>query len=304
MNSHSVFTVYPMRVLWCIGLFLAIGAAQAQSLHVADDAYIDSYREGRNTGGARVIRVDDRRRVIRSGFVRFDLSPLPDNLTGADIEQATLALWVSDLRIPGELALHQVVEDWEENVLTASNAPAIDAPFATLTVPPDSQNGYLTVDVTEVVRAWLDGAENHGIALLPQGLTVLLDSKENTRTSHPMEIKVATNGQPGLPGPQGIPGPDGPQGPAGIPGSRIGVNAISNGPITVLGSAATSQPVNSVRLTCPNNQLAVSGSYRSNIPFVVATTSARDGISSWAFTFRNLGNATATVTPAITCATR
>lgn len=279
MRHRSLFAGTSSGVYLGLAALLAAGAPQAQTLHVEDDAYTDSVRAGLNTGAAREIRIADTGRAQRSGYVRFDLSPLPASLSGADIEQATLALWVADLRRSGELSLHRVLEDWDEGELTAGNAPLVDTAFATLSVPNDSENDYLTVDVTDLLRAWLDGEPNQGIALLPQGIRVKLDSKENFRTSHPMEIKLATVGLAGPEGPQGEPGPQGPrgatgpagpqgplgpagpagpQGPTGTAGSTVEIRVNSRSApcsdeISVLSNVCT------VTASCPSGSLLISG---------------------------------------------
>src|SRR5262245_36465015 len=87
-------------------------------------------------------------------------------------------------------------------------------------IAPQDRHGFLIVDVTPAVRAWLDGAlENHGLVLSanPAGVSVEFDSKENTGTSHEpqLEITLGSIGPPGPPGPAGEPGPAGPPGVAG-----------------------------------------------------------------------------------------
>lgn len=79
--------------------------------------------------------------------------------------------------------------------MTASNAPLVSStPFATVPIALADKNNWVTIDVTDIVQAWLDGVQtNFGIAIRPNasdGIHVTLDSKETTSTSHPMELVV------------------------------------------------------------------------------------------------------------------
>src|SRR6266550_8924851 len=83
-------------------------------------------------------------------------------------------------------------------------------------------NSFLVVDVTQLVKEWLNGSanggiDNDGIALVADTSTtyVVLDSKEGVVTSHHeprLEIVLANSG------PQGPVGPQGPQGSQGFQG--------------------------------------------------------------------------------------
>jgi hypothetical protein len=76
---------------------------------------------------------------------------------------------------------------------------------------------YLIVDVTSLVRAWLDGEPNNGMALVPMGaVSAAFDSKENRTTGHDPELNIVLKGGAGSVGPMG---PQGPQGPQGIQGA-------------------------------------------------------------------------------------
>ena len=53
------------------------------------------------------------------------------------------------------------------------------------------------VDVTNLVKDWLDGTSNFGIAFLPvsaSGIRMAMDSKESRHTSHSMVIEVTQGG--------------------------------------------------------------------------------------------------------------
>ncbi len=157
----------------------------------------------------------------RVGFARFDLTPLPDGITGADIEKATLRVWVEKVGQAGDINFVIVQSPWDESTLTAGLAaqfppgiPVVD----TLSVTSADVENFVTVDVTEAMRSWVDGTHpNNGLEAMPVGVEVELGSKE-TDKEHEMQIEVALVSV-GPAGPPGADGAAGPQGPAGADGA-------------------------------------------------------------------------------------
>jgi hypothetical protein len=65
---------------------------------------------------------------------------------------------------PAELACHRVLSAWSESSVTWNTRPTVAPAFAV--VAPIDDLGYVTCDVTQLVKDWLSGAAaNHGIAL-------------------------------------------------------------------------------------------------------------------------------------------
>lgn len=206
-----------------------------------------------------------------SGYARFDLSALPEIPPGSGIEAATLRVWVDAVTIPGDLNIAPVLAAWDERTISLAGAPPIGQAVSTLSVGDSDAQRYLSVDVTALVRQWASGTlENHGLALMgsPDGVVdVQFDSKENTATSHPMEIEVVITsvgpqgprgftgpqGAPGIQGPQGVQGPQGPQGPAG-PNGLAGYEWVK---VTQQASLSVNQCA-SVRAECPINKRMLS----------------------------------------------
>lgn len=91
--------------------------------------------------------------------------------------------------VVGELRLHPVLEAWDEAALTWSQRPAYGAEETALT----SIAGYgtLELDVTGLVRDWLDGATpNHGV--------VLRNPTARTLGMHSLEASVDAALRPAL----------------------------------------------------------------------------------------------------------
>jgi len=198
--------------------------AAAVLARLTDDAHVSQSARTSNFGSAPTLLVQGPGSVTGQSYVRFDLTTLPAGTRGPDIVRAQLRLWVSRVVRGGMLDVHTARGAWSEESLTMANAPG-PGQGATIGIPiaPQDRHGFLIVDVTQVVRAWLDGTlENHGFVLSanPAGVSVEFDSKENTGTSHEpqLEITLGSGGPPGPPGPAGEPGPAGPPGVAGSAG--------------------------------------------------------------------------------------
>jgi Collagen triple helix repeat (20 copies)/TGF-beta propeptide len=153
--------------------------------------------------------------------MRFDLSTLP---SGVAVNKAALRVYVNTVNAGGSVDVHQVVDAWSEATLSALNSPALGALAASIDVAASDQDQFVTVDVTNVVRGWLDGSvPNHGIALVPSvtnPIRMAFDSKEATATSHAPELVIALDGPMGPAGPAGPSGAAGPPGNDGAPGGQ------------------------------------------------------------------------------------
>jgi hypothetical protein len=119
----------------------------------------------------------------------------------------------------GTMDVYQVNGSWSEGKVTYNSAPALGTKLVSAVSV--SKSGYLSLDVTPTVQAWLNGTlANNGIALVPtsgSAISVSFDSKENFFTSHTAQLNLVLVSA-GPPGPQGVQGPIGPQGPQGSQG--------------------------------------------------------------------------------------
>ncbi len=130
----------------------------------------------------------------------------------------------------GTFSVAPVVEAWTEESVNGKALPALGEAFiAGIPVAREDSGSFVTLDVTALVRQWIDGTTmNHGLALVPDdGRTFFfIDSKENKKTGHEPRIEVmftwgvaGTVGPKGAPGTPGTAGPPGPAGPEGAPGA-------------------------------------------------------------------------------------
>jgi len=195
--------------------------AMAGLARLTDDAHVSQSARTSNFGAAPTLLVQGPGPTAGQTYLRFDLTTLPAATRGAAVVRAMLRLWVSRVVRGGMLDVHSAHGAWTEELLIAANAPGPDREVVTgIPIAPRDRQSFLVVDVTALVRAWLDGTlENHGLVLTANaaGVSVEFDSKENTGTGHEPELEI-TLGAAGPPGPAGPAGEAGPAGPPGVPG--------------------------------------------------------------------------------------
>ena len=166
----------------------------AVTLNVTDDAFIKLSNPNKNLGSRRQIKVDDPHDF--RGFAKFDLTVL-GGLTSNQISKATLRFFLNRVKEGGTITLHKVTQDWDEGTITAGTAPNFDALFASVVITKPDARTFVLVDVTALLKDWLNGAGNFGIAFLPlssSGIRIAIDSKESKHTSHSMVIEVTQGG--------------------------------------------------------------------------------------------------------------
>jgi hypothetical protein len=204
-----------------IGLVLVCGsAAFAADAVLTGDATVRNAQPSSNFGSLPQIEVSSG----ANGYVQFDLTGLPAGVTSANAGSAVLRLFVDKLSSPGMLLVGAAAFGWHEATITALGAPG-GPPLASASVT--SANAYISVDVTIIVRQWLDApSSNSGFVLSAgNGAGFFLDSKESVSASQPprLEINLVSMGPQGPAGPTGPDEPrgiQGPQGPAGTTGPQ------------------------------------------------------------------------------------
>jgi len=140
---------------------------------LTDDAYTSSSKPAKRFGKKKGLLVS---RSTRS-FLKFSLSTLPSGTVAADIEKATLKLYASKRRRAGSFDVFAVTCPWSERRITHRTAPVLaDHAETGAPVSVGGVNQFVTVDLTTLVRDWVDfiatsgasGRANNGIALVSQ----------------------------------------------------------------------------------------------------------------------------------------
>ena len=213
---------------------------------LADDSYTSS-SSGASNFGKRINLLVQGSPGGPSGkrsFLKFDLSELPDGTTGSHVGKATLRLFVNKVTKAGSFDVVRVAGDWDESSITDNTAPAPGSVEAEgVSVEVEDVNSYIKVDLTNLVKDWMDGVvANNGIAIVPnmEGIDVSFDSKENKASSHEASLSIAL--QP-LQGAQGATGPQGPKGDEGDTGPQGAMGPT--GPTGPMGATGTQGPTGS-----------------------------------------------------------
>jgi hypothetical protein len=185
--------------------------------------------------------------VIGSGentYLQFSFAGLPSGLNGNNVSAANVVVYVDAVSTAGTMDVYAVASSWSASTITYNNAPTLGTKI--LSAVPVSKTGYVSLNVTSTVQAWLNGTlPNYGIALVPtSGSSILaaIDSIDNILTSHPAQLNLVlvSAGPQGPEGPQGPTGPAGPAGAAGATGATGQTGAT--GPTGPQGPAGPTGP--------------------------------------------------------------
>jgi hypothetical protein len=230
-------------ILALLAIFITARSASAVEALLLQDTYVDNGTTGgkpynSNYGSAIDLRVFKGNGRVARAFLKFTLATLPAGTTANDIVQARLRLWINNnSTAAGAITLSPVTTAWDEYLLKDNSSGNLTFGLPKLSeMSVSSSNSFMSVDVTDWVKAWLGGTlANEGIQIEPAATTTLLDiafdSKESNQTSHEPRLEVSLSrtgpagpqgapGVPGIPGPPGVPGTTGSIGPVGPAGSQ------------------------------------------------------------------------------------
>ena len=242
MRNNVLRTSRLPTVLLMLALLPLWPCISSAGVILTDDAYTSSSKPTTRFGKQGSLIISTRTR----SFVKFDLSTLPSGTVGASVEKATLKLFVSKQKKAGSFNVFAVTSPWIEGTITNATAPTLAGTAETGSpVIVNAVGKYVTVDLTDLVRDWLDGTLiNNGVDLVRHAaLSAEIDSKEAQNTSHDAQLDIVLVGGTGAagpagpigpPGPEGQSGPTGPTGPTGLAGAT--------GPRGVTGLAGPTGP--------------------------------------------------------------
>ena len=248
-------------VVAIIALLTSVPQAFALDALLLQDTYVDNGTSGKvppnstNYGSGTDLRVFRGWGRIGRSFLKFSVATLPPGTLATDITQARLRLWVNSSATQlGSVTMTPVTSAWDELTLkdTATATMTFGAPKI-VEIPVNHSSNFISIDVTDWVKAWLDGTlRNEGFVIEASASTALLnlafDSKEAELTSHEPRLEIALSkigpiGPAGPEGPQGLPGVEGVKGETGAPGAT--------GPEGPAGAAGPQGPVGATGLAGP-----------------------------------------------------
>ena len=151
-------------------------AAPALEVLATDDTFIHGVRSDDSFGDSSLMKVS--RWADRTAYISFDLSSVI-----GDVESATIALRVADVEERGTLSVHLPQGAWRESSLTADTSPSLNPnAITTLEIRERDQKSVMAVDISGVMKAWLDDpSSNFGLALVALKGEFDFDSTEGER---------------------------------------------------------------------------------------------------------------------------
>lgn len=128
------------------------------------------------------------------GLIKFDLSSIPANST---VTSATLYLYEHDSKDGQMTYIYRVTSNWSENSATWLNWSLLggdfDSGISHFTFIPAQNNCRLTMDITNLVQAWVNGTyQNFGLMLYSIGpnQTINYTSKEDGTASQRPKLNI------------------------------------------------------------------------------------------------------------------
>jgi hypothetical protein len=188
-----------LRTAFLLGLIVQLVSFEAQAFTVSasEDAQVRIGRQStKNFGARRLVTV----RATAGGFhgyVKFHLGELPIPVTGATIAKAVLRIPLARVTRAGTIDIARVDGVWSEETITGATPPTLGAAVGQVSLERSDAGQIVSADVTDLVRAWIDGVfANHGLALLPaNGVRTDIHSRESRGARAPMRIDLVLLGR-------------------------------------------------------------------------------------------------------------
>src|SRR5262249_55793061 len=144
------------------------------------------------------------------GLIRFDLSGM-SGVGASDVQKAVVWLYVNRVTTAGAIDVQDLTTTWVESTVTWNAAPVAGATLGTIQVT--AANQWVGLNTTRKVRGWrAPPSTTCGLMLsagIPPTTPILLDTKENTSTTHPAQLQIGRGGRGGAPAASGPAGPTG-----------------------------------------------------------------------------------------------
>ena len=204
MNASLPRPIVAIASILLAGILVASRACAIEAL-LLQDTYVDngttageSPPNASNYGAGMDLHVFKGNGRIGRAFLKFSLETLPPGTAAGHVTHARLRLWVNaKSTAAGSITLTPVITRWDE--YTLSDNAARDLAFGRpqlSELPVESINNFISIDVTDWVKAWLGGKLiNEGIEIAPSSNTKFLDlafdSKESDRTSHEARLEIS-----------------------------------------------------------------------------------------------------------------
>jgi microcystin-dependent protein len=177
-----------IKLLFVFAMLLCL-EAPAFDVLLTDDTALILNRKSANYGARPTLPVA----TNYNALFKFDLDSVPPGTTADKVSVATLTVFINRVTRPGAISLFMVNGAWSERAVPAVTFTALPSSPAAL-VPIAGKNTFVRFDVTDLVRSWLSGMTNAGIAIgadaSGSNVSLVLDSKENTAGGHCAKLDI------------------------------------------------------------------------------------------------------------------
>jgi hypothetical protein len=160
----------------------------------SDDTYIDGSSPLSNHGNDNSFQVRPDNGADRRGLVKFNLSSIPVNAT---ITSANLYLYEQSNKAGQLTYIYRVTSNWSEGSATWLTWSLLGGDFdngtSYFTYIPNQNNCMVTLDITPLVQAWVNGTyNNYGLMLYSTGPNHIISysSKEDGTASRQPKLDI------------------------------------------------------------------------------------------------------------------
>ncbi len=190
-GSNNVFITY-MLGLFYLTLFLTLLSSSVFALQInvtsAHDSFVNNAMPNTNYGNNQELTLRNNILYPERVLIRFDLPTKP---SGFAIKNATLRLYVtkSPWFTTRKYEVHRIVEPWDEYNVDWYHQPSFLAQkTSTFNVSKNNHYSWISVDVSDDVKSFYSGVENHG--------WLIMDSSENSLLTQ--EVRFASHENPNV----------------------------------------------------------------------------------------------------------
>ncbi len=144
-----------------------MAAGESKTLDVTKDTYANQAYPDQNRGTIDSIIVSNKY-TTRLGYLQFENLDLPE---GAILDKGILNFYANEVHYSSEAKVNigPITSNWDETTVTWNNKPTINQAQAIEVEFSLTAVGWRELDVTPLVRQWLEGTENKGIFIYPYG---------------------------------------------------------------------------------------------------------------------------------------
>ena len=138
------------------------------------DSYTENYpNPNKNFGNSDILKWGkDAANVYRNAFIKYNLSAYPYGTDSSPIISAVMYVYQyyrKDNAV--DVPIYRITSNWQEDTITHNNMPSTDVTVELGTIN-SGTNGWKSLDITNLVKKWIDGTyNNYGIRIYNGSIT-------------------------------------------------------------------------------------------------------------------------------------